>query len=85
MSDIVWQDPPPKSRGPGGNDKHAAFREAVRQRPGKWAILRVAKSPTQTSGITQNHDVWAGFEATSRKRDDGEGFDIYVRYVGDDQ
>ena len=81
MVDIQWAEPPARRRG--RPEKWLAVCDALRERPGEWALIR--------RGRTSDAQPWrdgriAGtmpgeFEATTRSAGDGK-YDIYVRYVG---
>lgn len=74
-------EPPPQSRG--RNALYAAFREALRSRPGEWAIYpREFKNTGSASNTAANINhgrmptFSKGFEA---RTSDGA---VYVRYIG---
>lgn len=83
MSDVVWEEPPPKERGI-HTSKWLPTAAEIRTRPGEWCRLpQVFLSQRhvgalKTSPAFQPRDEW---EITSRKQADGTCF-IYVRYVG---
>lgn len=84
MSDIVWEDPPPKATHKRAS-KVAPFFDALREHPGKWALYKEAS--TSASVCTQiksgrGYPVTPGeFDAATRKNEDGT-YRIYVRFVG---
>lgn len=84
MSDITWQEPPPARKGPGS--EKTAFFDALRERPGEWALFPSSPMhPNAAHNIKRGlySGVEAGeFDATARSRGDGTS-DIYVRYVGE--
>lgn len=70
MVEIVWQDPP--SRGGKGYEH---FIEALKQNPGKWALVSPDwKTTAPPSAFRQN-----GCEATARKNVDGKTWSVYAR------
>lgn len=71
MSEIVWQDPPPKSRGPGRPiDQRRVEMDA---NPGRW--LKWDEGAPSAAGMTRLKA--AGYETTTR-RIDGL-YDLYAR------
>jgi hypothetical protein len=87
---IKWVDNPPEPR-PGrpgvGRPKYYAFAEALKRRPGQWAVLGTASSALAHqigAGKTVAFQPAGTFEAVSRKEANdrpGRGT-IYVRYLG---
>lgn len=69
--------------------KFADEAKALRDNPGKWAlIVEGGKSQFASSinnGKLQQFSPKGSFEATSRRREDEKGHDIYARYVGASQ
>lgn len=90
MPDIRFEDPPPTSPNPRGQRSHSHFlvAEAMRARPGEWAIVKVAA--TSQAARSSAHQVRSGrinafasagtFESMARQVD-GENR-VYARYVG---
>jgi hypothetical protein len=83
MADIEFMDPPGKT--PRGPAPHREIAEALKARPGLWA--RVLEDVAQsTPGLIRNgllvaHRPAGSFEATARKN--GDRWDIYARYIGE--
>ncbi|WP_086846954.1 hypothetical protein [Amycolatopsis kentuckyensis] len=87
--DLTWAPPPPVNRG-GRRPSQEWFDIAakLRQKPGEWAIVKSAKSPSNASDIAMRIrrggiEAFAPadtFEATSRS-DGGDMFVVYARYV----
>lgn len=76
---IVWQDPPAD-----GRSRWAEVANALRARPGQWALVASGASSSLATQIRSGRRVAfrpaRSFEATSRKRPDGK-YDIYARAV----
>lgn len=78
---VVWEDPPPKMRGPGQRGRR--FDDLV-EHPGKWArIPERFKFPTAATSIKARAEKVHGgvWEATGRKKPDGTHA-VYLRYIG---
>lgn len=75
---IEWAEPPPRRN---SLDKYVALREALRARPGEWAVLKRDAAQSYSTQIIQR-PAWAGFETTARTQENGR-FTVYVRYVGE--
>ena len=77
---VEWSDPPPhppkKSR---GNGIYDAFREELRRRPGKWAVLK-RDGNVATAYQFKLGKVWEGFEIEQRTVDGR--LTVYARFVG---
>lgn len=70
---MKWQEPPAGAKG-----RQTAKKPIVRElqeHPGRWALV---EERTRSSAVS----AWKkqGCEAVSRKREDGEGADIYARW-----
>lgn len=82
-AEIEFRDPPPDGR---SSMDWEPIAEALRGRPGEWALVRT-KSGASQAGAINNGRVAAlrpigAFRAISRS--DGDGTcDIYARYVGE--
>jgi hypothetical protein len=70
MVEIVWQDPP--SRGGKGYEQ---IIEALKQNPGKWALVNPKWKTSAAPAAFRQH----GCEATTRKNDDGKTWSFYAR------
>ena len=88
MTEIKWQEPPPKQRTRKGSSKWRDFADALRARPGQWALMSddmaVSVITTVNRGGSPAFRPSGSFEATSRRRADhghGRG-SVWVRYVG---
>lgn len=77
----TWQDPPTSATG-GRRGKYvtAKVKEELRANPGRWLLL---DQHTRRAAVAVRNWVTRnpGFDSTSRS--DGEHFDVYVRYVGE--
>ncbi len=96
---LRWEDPPPhRNRGRTTANftrdtapKWPAVAAELREQPGRWGVIRErvgigSAGPLVRSVTGGLGTAWrpAGYyEAASRKRDDGEGLDVYARYVGE--
>ncbi len=58
------------------------------EHPGQWAIISEGHVSIKSAGVVRRRLAkqphWAGFELTSRKAEDGNGYCIHGRYVGED-
>ena len=83
MSDIKWEEPPRAAAGRGADSELEAILDALRSRPGEWALIREGTHNSFAANIRNGHGLWirGEFDATQRKRDDGK-FDVWARYVG---
>jgi hypothetical protein len=83
MADIEFVDPPAQGRRI--KHPHAAIVQALKARPGTWArvITDAPHSITDrmTRGELKPYRPVGSFEATARKN--GDRWDIYARYVGE--
>jgi hypothetical protein len=56
--------------------------------PGQWAVISEGHTSIKSAGVVRRRlreqSYWAGFEMTSRKAENGEGFCIHARYMGKD-
>lgn len=83
MTDIKWEAPEPDGRGRGAWDDTA---EALRSRPGEWAL--VAEDVSASTAIAIKRARLAAFapagsfEAVSRSASNNRRARIYARYVG---
>lgn len=57
------------------------FLRELKQAPDKWAIYQPGKGHHQSVASRWRLD-FPGVEAVARPRLDGDGYDIYVRWVG---
>jgi hypothetical protein len=87
MSDIVWEDPPPKSLGVANQPQWPARLAPLREHPGKWARIRDYKNRNAASTSANYLRKRAigfdptEFEFTCRTEADGTGV-LYARYIG---
>lgn len=76
--------PPEATRG-GGPRKSREIAEALRARPGEWALVAEGVGPSIAHNIKHGsvsvYQPAGSFEAVSRKGKNGRS-DIYARYVG---
>jgi len=83
MSDITFTDPPAATRGKLWG-RHQQIAEALRERPGDWALVMEGVNGSNSHSIrTARIKAYApagAYEATARKN--GDRHDIYARYVG---
>lgn len=71
--------------------KWQAIADELRANPGRWGVIGDRLGPGTAGPITRrirrgDRPMWSpagSFEAVSRKRSDGEGIDMYARYVGE--
>lgn len=87
MTDIIKEDPPQarRSRKPSGH--HLAIADKLMADPGNWyRVADEVKQPGMAGGIKKGtlpaYQPAGAFEAVSRKQ--GDGWDIYARYVGEE-
>lgn len=90
--DITWEEPPPHAKRPGSGQKpgrYAKIATALRQNPGRWALIGKATSEKSAEGTANNirRGKVKGFELPE---DSDASFDvavdefkIYVRYLED--
>lgn len=82
MVTINWQEPPFTESGPSATAKWDDVREALRKKPGKWALIAPGCT-TSLASQWRKSPSWAWFELTCRRGDNPRGkADIYARYVG---
>lgn len=84
MPDITWQDPPPRRS---STKRYGVIRDALRQRPGEWALIRRGAS-SASAATMRRAVVWEGFEIRSVTTDNKTAggtprHDVYARFVGD--
>ncbi len=96
-STVKWEDPPAVTgRGRPGNEQWNKIAEELKQRPGKWALIRMnVPRDTHTVGRIRTGKIKAfspkgSFEASSRRIEDpalgdDKVFNIYAKYVGENQ
>jgi hypothetical protein len=87
--DITWETPRasrPKSESKQqpkkSMKKYEPFVEALKERPGDWAVFKRSSSPTFS---TRLKEAYPGIETTCRNVDSADGkqrFDIYARWTG---
>lgn len=78
MSEIVWQDPPETPRGMSGRCRQ--FVEALKSRPGEWALY---PTPMSSAGsATTYRTTYPEVEWTVRVRPDRK-YDMYGRWIGE--
>lgn len=66
--------------------KYGPVADALRERPGEWAIIKRGVASSHAANINNGHVADlppSEFEATARRN--GEKCDIWVRYKGTDQ
>lgn len=88
MTDIKWQDPPRNAAGrPGAPGKWASIADALRERPGEWALVAENAPASTAANIRRGTYVGLGpagsFEAVSRNTKRDRRADIYARFVGE--
>lgn len=80
--EIEWAEPPPTSRGGTRNSSTAQFVEAVKARPGQWAIFKKGSK----AGVVSNKDRYPDMEWRSVTEENEPNaqrtYTIYGRYVG---
>lgn len=89
MSEIKFDGPPPeRKRGSIEDQSHQPIAEALKERAGEWAVVRVSKTASAASSAANYirnakgsaYGPAGSFEAVSRKVD-GE-FRVYARFLG---
>lgn len=90
MSDLTWEEPAP-SAGGGRGRKSSVFtdevQEALRDNPGKWAVL----IPQASASAVSNAQAWSkkrpGFQVSSRtiveQKNTDTPFKVYARFNPD--
>lgn len=85
MTEIEWKNPPASRSGPNGFDWRGVA-DALRARPGEWALVRKDTSSTHATYIKQARIVAfapaGSFDARSVQVGDGKA-DIYARFIGE--
>lgn len=82
---VEWSDPPLPRRGPNNGKRWPAIADALRERPGEWALVAENVDPSTVSNITRGR--YAGmpagsFEATGRRVGDGSSrVNVWARFV----
>lgn len=85
VNNIIWEDPPPATRGRNSGQAMRDFAAALRARPGAWARWPnpIAKPTAYTTASEINHGrrptFTPGFEAAARKMDDGS-VGLFIRF-----
>jgi len=83
---IKWGTPPaPRPGGGGRPPQYAEFFEALRRRPGKWAVFRTDASVstcTQVKAGKYATTVPGEFDAQFRSDGNSRRGTIYARYIG---
>lgn len=68
-------------------ERRALARKLREEHPGQWAVISEGHTSIKSAGVVRrrlgNQPHWQGFEMTSRKAENGNGFCIHARYVGD--
>lgn len=89
MNEIVWAEPAGMSDKSvtGRAGKYSAFAEALRSKPGEWAIVPGERFASMVStiknGTLSDFRPAGAFEATARDVDQvTQRATVYVRYVG---
>lgn len=77
---IEFRDPPPKRR---GRIDYPGIRKVLRDHPGEWAALRKYKS--SVSLRLWREGLGPDFEVTSRPREDGDGSEVFAKYIVEDE
>lgn len=84
VTDIEWETPP--DHGNSGKAKYQDFADALRARPGEWAVFARAVSPAQASmvsgGGSKAFRPRGAFQGRQVSTGDGKA-DIYARFVGE--
>jgi hypothetical protein len=70
VNPVVWKDPPPRLN----RRREREFVQILRNNPGRWAVVAIAKSPSMAHWIRKTY----GFEAATHKLPDGR-FEVYAR------
>ena len=83
---VQWKEPPPPARNDRRSQKWEAVNEALRSRPGVWALVAENTSATVATAIRRSSlaALRGGvFEARSVNSNDQAKADIYARFMGD--
>jgi hypothetical protein len=90
---IRWEDPPAEhgNKRPGKPLKYQAAADAMRERPGTWAVVAERKAPGSAGGLAHRIRNGVGpfapekhFEAKVIGPAGGSSSRVYARYVGGD-
>lgn len=80
-SEIVWETPPAREY------RHRDFANALRARPGEWAVFQRSVHAGDYAkikrGVPTAFQPAGTFEARAKSVGNGR-FDIYVRFIGED-
>lgn len=91
-TDLIFEEPPPKGRGPGrsaGDSPIGEWLASLREHPGEWSRFPDSVHPNAVTYITEGRKYgvrFAGeFEATGRKVVGSvmKRVDLYARYIGE--
>jgi hypothetical protein len=87
MEELKFIDPPRDARA--GKSPHQSFADALKSRPGEWALIAESSpSPALAGNIKRGrllaYNPPGAFEAVTRRTAESGRFDIYARYVGGD-
>ena len=93
MSDIVFEEPPKVTRGPGAGRPGGVWKERLaplRDNPDQWArVAGPTKSPSSTANSIKNSlgDEYDDFQLVSRNLTDENGEDqgyVYARFMSEE-
>lgn len=74
MTELVWQDPPPRRK---GTSSYAAEIEVLKANPGKWAVITTAWKTTSAPAALRQ----AGCETTTRRNPGpDQAWTVYARF-----
>jgi len=82
---VEFREPPSPKGGPSAN-KYGDVAEALKERPGEWAMIVAGGHhnlvPRIKAGTIPAFRPAGAYEATARSNESGR-FDVYARFVGD--
>lgn len=79
MTDIIWEDPPPRQRGGGRGFDYDGFVAELKKHPGKWAVVRPGGAYSGAFGDAHQRLRRCGCDALQRKQPDGT-YTLYARW-----
>lgn len=86
MAQLAFGQPPRSRQKRAGRGLHSEIAAILRKNPGQWARVLGRRSANSARMISQGELIAyrpaGAFEARSSQRADGDGCDIWARYVG---
>ena len=80
--ELQWKAPEPSAWAPRRTTKWKSIADALRDRPGQWALVAESVSRALASGIKKRVLLPGEFEITTRKNGEDGKCDMYARYIG---